>query len=210
MKSNEFVIAVESPMVGAGKTTLCDNLMKNCKDITGYLCEPVNLGLMPELNEIKSKKAFLFQMDILQRRMDAQVNLKWYMNSKFILSDRTVYGDLVFADIMNEEGKISNKDYKRYKKFFDVVENFSVKPSLVIQLDVSVNAALRNIKKRGREFEQSIDGHDLERLKYGYKKLVWPKIDKLHVPVIRFNWDEPQTENAIKEVQYWIKRRVNG
>ncbi len=83
---------------------------------------------------------------------------------------------------------MTNRDFENYKSLFDLMEEVTESPNLIIYLRSSIPNLVAQIHKRGREYENSISIDYLSRLneryeawvhKYNKGKLLIIDVDKL-------------------------------
>jgi deoxyadenosine/deoxycytidine kinase len=53
-------------------------------------------------------------------------------------------------------GLMNTRDFETYKSLFDLMESFITPPDLLIYLKASVPTLIKQIERRGREYESSI------------------------------------------------------
>lgn len=63
---------------------------------------------------------------------------------------------------------LQQDEYRLFRRLFNIVFESLPKPDLYVYLHVSVENLLKNIRKRGREYEQQIDPQYLETIQQGY------------------------------------------
>ena len=66
-------------------------------------------------------------------------------------------------------GLMTNRDYENYKSLFDLMESVTKGPDLLIYLRSSIPNLVKQIHKRGREYENSISIEYLSRLNERYE-----------------------------------------
>ncbi|AAX17574.1 deoxyguanosine kinase [Borrelia turicatae 91E135] len=160
-----LVIVIEG-LIGVGKTTLGHVLSKEF-NIPFYseLNNEFTLSMLDKFYKDKSRWAFLVQINFLNERFKL---IKSIFKTKGGILDRSIYGDRVFASLLNDSGYISNDEYKIYLDLLDNMLEHSQKPVLMIYLDCSVDEAERRIKNRNRSFETGIPREYLEGLNEKY------------------------------------------
>ncbi|WP_330730186.1 deoxynucleoside kinase [Borrelia turicatae] len=159
------MIVIEG-LIGVGKTTLGHVLSKEF-NIPFYseLNNEFTLSMLDKFYKDKSRWAFLVQINFLNERFKL---IKSIFKTKGGILDRSIYGDRVFASLLNDSGYISNDEYKIYLDLLDNMLEHSQKPVLMIYLDCSVDEAERRIKNRNRSFETGIPREYLEGLNEKY------------------------------------------
>lgn len=66
-------------------------------------------------------------------------------------------------------GLMTNRDFSNYKSLFDLMEELVQAPDLLIYLRSSIPNLVKQIHKRGREYENSISIEYLSRLNERYE-----------------------------------------
>src|SRR5690625_5305983 len=69
-------------------------------------------------------------------------------------------------------GLMSERNYKDYSSLFEVMAGYLQAPDLLIYLRAEVPTLVRQIQKRGREYESSIRIEYLERLNTLYEEWI--------------------------------------
>jgi deoxyadenosine/deoxycytidine kinase len=153
--------------IGSGKTSLTEKLAKHY----GWnpLYESVdNNPYLRDFYQDMSKWAFHVQIFFLNSRF-RQVN-EIHGNTKPTIQDRTIYEDAyIFAANLHQSGHMSDRDYTNYMEIFQSMITFVKPPDLLIYLKASVPKLVRQIEKRGRDFEYSIRLDYLRQLNKQYE-----------------------------------------
>ena len=90
-----------------------------------------------------------------------------------LIQDRTIYEDAyIFASNLHGLGLMSSRDFDTYMKIFDLATGLIRKPDLLIYLKASVPTLVKQIKKRGRAYEASIQEGYLEQLNRKYEEWI--------------------------------------
>ena len=63
---------------------------------------------------------------------------------------------------------LQEDEYRLYRRLFNIVFESLPKPDLYVYRHLPVDNLLRNIRKRGREYEQQMDPEYLESIQQGY------------------------------------------
>jgi deoxyadenosine kinase len=171
-----------SGIIGAGKSTLA-------KALGAELGLPVfyeNVTTSPYLADFykdQAKYAFPLQVSLLNQRFRQQQQIIWGGGG---VQDRTIYEDTVFAKMLRDTGKMSDKDYHNYVDLFANMSSFMRKPTMIVYLDVKPEESLRRIKMRGREMEANIPIEYLRDLYDAYEDFI-QNISQ-SIPVIRVDY----------------------
>jgi deoxyadenosine/deoxycytidine kinase len=153
--------------IGSGKTSLTEKLAKH------YGWNPLyeSVDTNPYLRDFYTdmgKWAFHVQIYFLNSRF-RQVN-EIQGSDKPTIQDRTIYEDAyIFAANLHQSGHISDRDYQIYLDIFHSMITFVKPPDLLIYLKASVPKLVRQIEKRGRDFEYSITLDYLRQLNKQYE-----------------------------------------
>ena len=116
--------------------------------------------------------AFQFQVHFLASRIRQTMDML-SDGSENVFQDRTIYEDAhIFAGNLHQMGLMSGRDFGTYMKLFDISTDLIPKPDLLIYLKSSIDTLVRQIRKRGRDYEQNIDIDYLKRLNDRYNEWV--------------------------------------
>jgi deoxyadenosine/deoxycytidine kinase len=87
-----------------------------------------------------------------------------------VIQDRTIYEDAyIFAPNLHAMGLMTSRDYNNYFSLFKLMESLIKAPDLIIYLRASVPTLVKQIQKRGRDYENSIRLDYLKRLNERYE-----------------------------------------
>ena len=91
-------------------------------------------------------------------------------SNKTVIQDRTIYEDAyIFAPNLHAMGLMTTRDYNNYIDLFNSMMRFVQPPELLIYLRGTIPTLVRQIQKRGREYEESIRLDYLKRLNERYE-----------------------------------------
>jgi len=182
--------------IGAGKTTLARKLSQ---DFNGKLVleQFEDNPFLPKFYEDPDKNAFPLELSFLAERYqqlkDEIANQDLF--SSFTISDYIIDKSLIFAKIT-----LSADEYVLYSKLFSIINPLLPKPDLLVYLFIDVASTLKNIKMRGRPYEQNIEAGYLESVQQGYfeyfKQLTEQRILIIDLTGVDFVKDE----NAYKGI----------
>lgn len=175
--------------IGSGKTTLTDMLAKHFKFQPQFEDVDTNPYLSSFYEDMK-RWSFNLQVYFLNSRFRQIVEIQ--RNNTDVVQDRTIYEDAhIFAPNLHSMGLMTSRDFETYKSLFDLMSSFIKAPDLLVYLKAEVHTLVRQIQKRGREYENSIRLDYLKSLneRYeewisGYKlgKLLIIEVDELDIP----------------------------
>lgn len=150
--------------IGAGKTSLASKIAEeyNAKLI---LEEFADNPFLPKFYKNPEKYAFTLEMSFLteryhQLRKETQTR---DLFKTFTISDYFFMKSLIFA-----KSNLDNEEYKLYRRVFNIIYQSLPKPDLYVYLHKDVDCLLKNIARRGREYEASISPAYLEKIQLGY------------------------------------------
>lgn len=165
-KSENMHVAIAGN-IGAGKTTLTKLLAKHYKWDTHFEDAEDN----PYLNDFyedMQRWSFNLQIYFLNSRLNQIMEIR--ENNKTVIQDRTIYEDAyIFAPNLHAMGLMTTRDYDNYIQLFNTMMHFIQPPELLIYLRASIPTLVRQIQKRGREYEESIRLDYLKRLNERYE-----------------------------------------
>lgn len=152
--------------IGSGKTTLTGLLAKNFKWEAHY--EEADNPYMNDFYNDMQRWSFNLQIYFLNSRYNQILQI--LKSGKTIVQDRTIYEDAhIFAPNLHDMGLLSTRDFNTYFSSFELMSKFIQPPDLLIYLRASVPTLVRNIQKRGRDYESSIRLDYLKRLNERYE-----------------------------------------
>ncbi len=149
--------------IGSGKSTLAKALAKQLK--ATYLPEAFEeSNLLPLFYDKPKQFSFPLEYSFLISRFE-QIHKALKDKKQLIVADYSIYKCLWFAKI-----NLSNKDFLFFEKHFNAILNELPKPDLLVHISTDIDNLQKNIKKRGRSFEQKIDKTYLTKIEKQYKK----------------------------------------
>ncbi|MBP7173527.1 MAG: deoxynucleoside kinase [Cloacibacterium sp.] len=153
--------------IGAGKTTLTTMLSKHY----GWEAQFEDVDHNPYLDDFysdMSKWSFALQIYFLGSRFRQVKEIR--ESGKNIIQDRTIYEDAhIFAENLNEMNLLTDRDFKNYSSLFELMKGFVSAPDLLIYLKAEIPTLVRQISKRGREYEAGISIDYLSKLNKKYE-----------------------------------------
>ena len=145
--------------IGAGKTTLCEQLAKHFGWQVHYESTDNNPYLGDFYNDM-SRWSFNLQIYFLHNRY-RQI-LKILEGETTVVQDRTIYEDAyIFAPNLHEMGLMSKRDFENYTNLFELMISQVQPPDLLIYLRAGIPTLVDHIQSRGRDYEgnMSLDYH---------------------------------------------------
>ena len=188
-KINIYVMA---GVIGVGKTTICNELCKRHSNFY-YLPEPQIVD--PTLNEIlvqfyksMDKYSFTLQKVLLRSRIASYLNAIDYIKTSekydTIISDRSIYEDLIFCKVLKQSGNMSESEYETYKNLRKSCLKDIPKPTKLFFLKASAKLSYERIINRGRECEKNISFDYLFLLTEEYNKFFSDEDELEIMPIV--------------------------
>ncbi|MDP4268130.1 MAG: deoxynucleoside kinase [Bacteroidota bacterium] len=194
--------------IGSGKTTLTRLLSKHF----GWQAHYESVENNPYINS--------FYEDMFRWSFNLQI---YFLNTRFrqilefrksgidIIQDRTIFEDAyIFAPNLHDMGLMSSRDFENYISLFELVSDFIKAPDLLIYLRASVPTLVRQIQKRGREYEISIRLDYLQKLNERYENWVnsYTKGKILIIDIDQLNFEE--NPNDLGVILDKVNAQING
>ena len=150
--------------IGAGKTTLSKML---AADFNAELVLErfADNPFLPKFYKDPVHYAFPVEMTFLMDR---------YQQLKNLLTARDLFTDAVIGDYFIDKCIIFSKnnllpdEYNLYRNVFDTISSFLPKPEIILYLYNDPQQLLRNIARRGREYEKEITAEYLQNIQDSY------------------------------------------
>jgi deoxyadenosine/deoxycytidine kinase len=154
--------------IGAGKTTLTHLLAKHF-NARMILEEFADNPFLPKFYNNPDQYAFPLELFFMAERYKQQKDML-HKNDLFqsvTVSDYLFTKCLLFAKVTLPE-----EEFRLYQKLFDIINQQLVFPDILIYLHAPVNKLQLNIKKRNREYEQTIPDSYLFNLQETYTSYI--------------------------------------
>ncbi|MBO7300565.1 MAG: deoxynucleoside kinase [Tidjanibacter sp.] len=156
--------------IGSGKTSLTEILSAHYGAKAYY--EDIDNPYISDFYEDMNRWSFNFQMFFLGSRINQTIQMLNESTGN-VVQDRTIHEDAhIFAGNLHQMGLMSTRDYGTYMKIFTLATDLVPSPDILIYLKASVPTLVRQILKRGREYEKNIDLEYLERLNNRYNEWI--------------------------------------
>lgn len=190
-------IIVDGP-VGVGKTSLMDILVDEF-GLTPFI-EPVSDNpLLDRFYHNRKRYSFPLQIFFLNKRF---AMLKEATSCDKAIMDRSIYGDVIFARLLNQGGDMENEEYALYKELLANMLEHVKPPKLMIYLETSVDSVIKKIIKRGRDYEQIVEREYWENLNNEYQDY----FSHYNIsPLLKIKVEDLDFVNNEKDREYVIK-----
>lgn len=150
--------------IGAGKTTLAHLLSKHY-DARLILEEFADNPFLPKFYENQRQYAFPLELFFMAERYK---QLKDLLQTKDMFQNLTISDYLFTKCLLFAKVNLPEEEFLLYQKLFDIINPQLIQPDLLVYLHAPVNKLEENIKKRNREYEQSIPREYLLTLQETY------------------------------------------
>ena len=157
--------------IGSGKTTLTTMLARH------YGWEPrfeavVENPYLEDYYKDIARWSFALEVFFLKERFKDLLAIQ--QSDKTIIQDRSIFeGVYVFTANKYSMGNLSDRDYETYMELFDQMVEIVKYPDLMIYLRAPVSHLVRNIQKRGRDYEQTMPIEYLSNLNERYDDFIF-------------------------------------
>jgi len=156
--------------IGSGKTTLTQMLARHY----GWIPYEEQVKENPYLSDYYMdipRWSFPMEVFFLKERFRNQLMLS--QTKATVVQDRSIYeGVYVFAVNNHNMGNLSDRDFDTYMGLFHNMTMVLKQPDLMIYLRASVLHLVRNIQKRGRDYERTMQIDYLENLNVLYEYFI--------------------------------------
>lgn len=193
--------------IGAGKSTLTGLLAKNFGWKTYYESVDNNPYLTDFYDDMR-RWSFNLQIYFLSSRFRHQKEIQ--AAAENLIQDRTIYEDVeIFAKNLHDMGLMSNRDFENYRSLFAEMVHYLQPPDLLIYLRADVPTLVRQIQRRGRNYENTIRIEYLERLNSLYEDWI-DRYEHEKLIIDTDNLDFVTSEEDLGKVIGLVEQRLFG
>ena len=162
---------VISGNIGVGKTTLSKKISKKF-NWNLQLEEVKNNPYLDDFYKSMSDWSFHLQIFFLNSRFN-QIQ-KISESDNVVIQDRSIYEDYeVFTKTLHDSGVLKDREFNNYKRLYNTILKYIDQPDLLIYLrNNNIDNIIKNIKKRKRDFEKTIDKNYLQKLNEYYENWI--------------------------------------
>jgi deoxyadenosine/deoxycytidine kinase len=187
--------------IGAGKTSLATMIANdfNAKMIPEDFAEN---PFLPLFYKNPDKYSFPLELSFLADRYQ-QLNNELRIGDlfkPFIVADYYFTKSLIFAG-----NTLTDEEFRLYRRIFNIIYDSLPKPDLYVYLYCDIDGLIKNIRKRGRSYEQEIKPEYLESIQNAYfeymklhqEEMSFLVIDTNHLDFVNRNEDYLKIKNII-------------
>jgi len=156
-------IAIEGN-IGAGKTSLATRIAEdfNAKLI---LEQFEDNAFLPKFYLEPDKYAFPLEMSFLAARYQ---QLKDKLGPQDLFKSFTISDYFIIKSLIFAKKTLAEDEFTLYTRFFNIIYPQLPKPDLFVYLYLDTNLLQKNIRQRGRDYEQNIQDEYLDKIQDGY------------------------------------------
>lgn len=154
--------------IGAGKTTLARVLSQKL-DASLILEEFAENPFLAKFYENPEKYAFPLELFFMAERYK---QLKELSQTQSLFKSVTVSDYMFTKCLLFARVNLGEEEFKLYQKLFDIMDNQLLQPDILIYLHAPVSKLQENIKKRNRDYEQSIQDQYLLNIQETYSSYI--------------------------------------
>ncbi len=187
--------------IGAGKTSLSERLGERLGWKTAFESVADN----PYLGDFyRDMRAWSFHLQVFFLGHRAEQYLEMARSPQSAILDRSIYEDAhIFARALHHMGNLSERDYRSYRRVFDLVVASLPPPDLLIFLNAPVSVLIERIRRRGRDIEKGITPEYLSLLETFYND--WLQTFDI-CPVLTIRTDDLDFVHQSRHMDIVVKR----
>ena len=197
-------IAIEGP-IGVGKTSLAKLLSKRLS--AKLILEKFEDNpFLSEFYDDPTRFAFQTQLFFLLQRYQQQQDIRQVdMFHNLLISDYMFIKDRLFASL-----NLDDKEMNLYDSIANMMERNVINPDLIIYLQADTASLMKNIDKRGRNFESNISYEYINELNEIYTEYFFRYNDTPLVIINTNNIDFVHNPDDLDQVIQYIKQPLSG
>ena len=197
-------IAIEGP-IGVGITSLAKLLSKRLS--AKLILEKFEDNpFLSEFYNDPARFAFQTQLFFLLQRYQQQHDIRQVdMFHNLLISDYMFIKDRLFASL-----NLDDKEMNLYDSIANIMERNIINPDLIIYLQADTSTLMKNIDKRGRDFENNISYDYINALNEIYTEYFFRYNDTPLVIINTNNIDFVNNAEDLDQVIEYIRQPVSG
>jgi len=153
-------------VVGAGKTVYM-NMLSEALEMESFEEPVVDNPILDKFYYDRKRFSFPLQIFFLNRRFKMIKSAS--QKQKPTIMDRSIYGDMIFAKMLHDEGNMDKDEFNLYQELLTNMLDHVDPPKLMVYLEIDTDSAIERIKKRGRDYEQVVERAYWENLNREYR-----------------------------------------
>src|SRR6201991_1808916 len=154
--------------IGAGKTTLAHMLARHFNSRL-ILEQFADNPFLPKFYENPAQYAFPLELFFMAERYK---QLKELVHTGDLFQSVTISDYLFTKCLLFAKVNLPDEEFRLYQKLFEIINPQIIQPDIVIYLHTPVKKLQENIKKRNRDYEQSIPNDYLFTLQETYTQYI--------------------------------------
>ena len=197
---NKYNYVVIEGNIGAGKTTLASKIAGqfNARLILESFAEN---PFLPRFYEDPEKYSFPLELSFLASRYK---QLREELEPQDLFSSFTV-ADYYFAkSLIFAASTLKGDEYNLYRQIFYIIYSSLPRPDIYVYLHLNPDRLLKNIEKRGRQYEKSITAEYLRNIQESYFSFFRQNPENTYLVIdisdIDFVSDEDDYRNIINAI----------
>lgn len=152
--------------IGAGKTSLA-KILSNLFNTSLVLEAFADNTFLPQFYDNPERFAFPLEMSFLAERFQ-QIN---QAQQTALVDGQPLVGDYIFEkSLLFAKVTLKGAELELFTRFYTLINPALRSPDLILYLHKSTDVLLKNIAKRGRDYEKNIPADYLENLSQEYIK----------------------------------------
>lgn len=163
MKLPYNYIAIEGN-IGAGKTSLAKKLAQQF-GVTLVEEKFAHNPFLPLFYKNPQRYSFSLELFFLAERYQ---QLKDHVANQDMFQQQTVSDYILSKSLIFAKVTLGENEFALYQRLFHIIHSHIPKPDLLIYLHRDVPMLLKNISKRGRQYELDIEAGYLKKIDEGY------------------------------------------
>jgi deoxyadenosine/deoxycytidine kinase len=197
-------VAIEGT-IGVGKTSLA-KLISEHLGAKLVLEEFQDNPFLSDFYNDPERHAFQTQLWFLLQRFQQQQDLRQIdMFQNLVITDYMFVKDRLFASL-----NLNEKEMSLYDTVANMMERNVIGPDLVIFLQADTETLMRNISKRGRDFEKNMSEDYIDALNQVYNEYFFRYQDTPLVIINTNNIDFVNNKGDLDEVINYIRQPAKG
>jgi deoxyadenosine/deoxycytidine kinase len=201
---NLYYVAIEGT-IGVGKTSLA-KLISEHLGAKLVLEEFQDNPFLTDFYEDPERHAFQTQLWFLLQRFQQQQDLRQIdMFQNLVITDYMFVKDRLFASL-----NLNEKEMSLYDSVANMMERNVIGPDLVIFLQADTETLMRNISRRGRDFEKNMSEDYIDSLNQVYNEYFFRYQDTPLVIINTNNIDFVNNKSDLDEVINYIRQPAKG